>query len=128
MFEEQKAQGVIQAMMGEELDESLPIEEFSQFQQEAMTEIGNVVLNACMGSMANLFEAEFKYSLPTYQVNSYRNILHKKTPKGDVVLLLLIEFGLQQQEIQGNLAFLMDLTAMENLKQQIQILLESYSG
>lgn len=126
MFQEDKAFRVVQAMLGEDLDEQIPVSEFSEIQQEAMTEIGNVVLNACMGSIANLFQSEFEVSLPNYRISTYQDLLQRSSQQSEIVLLLLIDFGLQRQEIEGHLAFLMDLPAMRELQQQVRILLENY--
>ncbi len=129
MFEEDNAIQVVQSMMQEEgFSEQIPLEEFSEIQQEAMTEIGNVVLNACMGSIANLFQSKFKLSAPRYNISSYDELFNSYDSGDNLVLLLLIDFGLRRQDIEGHLAFLMDLPAMEELKKNVQTLLESYGS
>lgn len=127
MFKEDNAVNVVQSMMQEEgFSEQIPLEDFSQIQQEAMTEIGNVVLNACMGSIANLFQSKFKLSAPRYKISSYDELFNPYENTGNLVLLLLIDFGLRRKDIQGHLAFLMDLPAMEELRRNVQSVLESY--
>ncbi|MCI5210520.1 MAG: chemotaxis protein CheC, partial [Candidatus Electrothrix sp. ATG2] len=62
MFTEDDALYVVQQMMNEDFDEILPANQFSEIQQEAMIEIGNVVLNACIASIANMFQIELNVS------------------------------------------------------------------
>lgn len=126
MFNGEQAFRVVEAMLGEQPEELTPVDAFSEIQQEAMTEIGNVVLNACMGSIANMFQSEFHISLPSYRISSYSDLLEQTSSHGEIVLLLLIDFGLRRQEVQGHLAFLMNLPAMRELQQQIQRLLQTY--
>ena len=37
-------------------DDTLPAEMISEMEQEALTEVGNIILNACLGSLANIFQ------------------------------------------------------------------------
>ena len=129
MFTEDNALYVVQQMMGEDFDEILPADQFSEIQQEAMIEIGNVVLNACIASIANMFQIELDVSVPFYRLTTYREFFvgaRKTSNPSEGVLMLLITFGLRRHEIEGRLAFLMDVPAQQEFKQQLQSFIESY--
>ena len=129
MFTEDNALYVVQQMMGEDFDEILPADQFSEIQQEAMIEIGNVVLNACIASIANMFQIEVNVSVPCYQITTYREFFAGKNRSGkssEGILMLLISFGLRRHEIEGRLSFLMDVPALQEFKQQLQSFIESY--
>ena len=131
MFNEDNALYVVQQMMGEDFNEILPADQFSEIQQEAMIEIGNVVLNACIASIANMFQIELDVSVPFYRLTTYREFFvgaRKTSNPSEGVLMLLITFGLRRHEIEGRLAFLMDVPALQEFQLQLQSFIESYSG
>jgi chemotaxis protein CheC len=128
MFKEDKAFAVIKAILGEEAGESISVTDFSETQEEVMTEIGNIVLNACVAAIANMFGAEFDIAPPRYRVGTLGDVLGRATSESNVVLLLVINFGLQHQEIGGRLAFMMDIPAMEEFRRRVQALIAAYNG
>lgn len=129
IFSEQRAMQLVQFVTGEDMEYTLPISDFSEMQQEAMTEIGNIVLNACIGAIGNVFNTEFNVSLPFYQLTNYADLLggarvEKNTD--NIVMLLLINFELSKSQIQGHMAFKMDVPAFEDFKQHVIRLIDSY--
>ena len=116
MFPEDKSLEIVRLMVGE----SVPLAELTDMEQEAMCEIGNIILNACVGTLANLFEHELRGSLPAYHVGSSDDILRAAgTGPEAVVLMLHIDFVLERHQIQGYVAFVLDLSALHDLKAQI---------
>lgn len=51
MFPEDKSLDIVRLMVGE----SVPFKELTDMEQEAMSEIGNIILNSCVGTLANMF-------------------------------------------------------------------------
>ncbi len=116
IFLEERSLEIVRLMVGE----SVTDEELTELEQEAMSEIGNIILNSCVGIMANIFNSELQGSLPSYLVGTSQDILSAKDhPDDETVLILHIDFGLQKHQINGYLVFLLDMTAMLNLQQQI---------
>nr|WP_315399705.1 chemotaxis protein CheC [uncultured Duganella sp.] len=116
MFPEDKSLEIVRLMVGE----GVPLAELTDMEQEAMCEIGNIILNACVGTLANLFEHELRGSLPAYHVGSSDDILRAAgTGPEAVVLMLHIDFVLERHQIQGYVAFVLDLSALHDLKAQI---------
>lgn len=50
LFTEERALEVVRDMMGSQLS----VEELAEFEQEAMCELGNIILNACLSAMARV--------------------------------------------------------------------------
>ena len=48
------------------LDDIVPLERMADMKQDAFMEIGNIILNACLGSLANLLSSEIGSSLPEF--------------------------------------------------------------
>lgn len=116
MFPEDKSLEIVRLMVGE----SVPLAELTDMEQEAMCEIGNIILNACIGTLANIFQQELRGSLPEYHVGTSDEILGASGTEPDsVVLMLHIDFALDKHQIQGYVAFVLDVSALHDLKEQI---------
>jgi chemotaxis protein CheC len=117
MFPEEKSLELVRLVIGEEMS----LAEMTDLEQEAMSEIGNIVLNACMSGIADLFRVEFVSSLPRFRVGSVAEILGLESGggAGDPVMLLFIDFRLQRHEIQGYVAFVLDIPAYDGFNEQV---------
>jgi chemotaxis protein CheC len=108
-------------------DDTLPAEMISEMEQEALTEVGNIILNACLGSLANIFNKNLEFALPQYSHGSCNDVLtmdpsSETSPDG--VLLLQMNFSLEKTKVSGYLTLLMDVASMQALSKQ----LNSYFG
>ncbi|MGH8806413.1 MAG: chemotaxis protein CheC [Noviherbaspirillum sp.] len=113
MFPEEKSLEIVRLMVGQ----SLSLEELSEMEQEAMSEIGNIILNSCMGTFANASGRELQGSLPTYHVGTGDDILGNSGKEWDgVVLTLKIDFNIEKHHIYGYVAFLLDMPALHDLQ------------
>lgn len=125
MFPEDKSLDIVRLMVGE----SVPLQELTEMEQEAMSEIGNIILNSCVGTLANILSQELSGSLPEYHVGTSEEILggHGQQPDA-IVLMLHIDFILETHQIHGYVAFILDLTALHDLQEQLDIYLARFTG
>jgi chemotaxis protein CheC len=125
MFPEDKSLEIVRLMVGE----SVPLAELTEMEQEAMSEIGNIILNSCVGTLANLFQRELQGSLPVYHVGTSEEILGASGSSAEsVVLMLHIDFILEMHQIHGYVAFILDVSALHDLKEQINLYLDKVMG
>ncbi len=125
MFPEDKSLDIVRLMVGE----SVPFTELTDMEQEAMSEIGNIILNSCVGTLANIFEQELRGSLPVYHLGSSEDILSASGGLADTVVLMLhIDFILETHQIHGYVAFILDLGALEDLQTQVDRYLANIAG
>ena len=125
MFPEFKSLEIVRLMVGE----AVPLAELTGMEQEAMSEIGNIILNACVGTLANIFEHELQGSLPVYHLGTSDEILDATGTRADTVVMMLhIDFILQKHQIHGYVAFILDITALTDLKGQIDSYLQRTIG
>lgn len=125
MFPEEKSLEIVRLMVGQ----SLSLEELSEMEQEAMSEIGNIILNSCMGAFANAAGKELQGSLPTYHAGTGDDILGLSGKEWDgVVLTLKIDFNIERHRIYGYVAFLLDMPALHELQQYIDAWLAKITG
>ena len=122
MFPEDRSLEIVRMMLGE----SYSLDELSDLQQEAMSEIGNILLNACVGSIANITHASFDSTLPEVRMGLGQDLLqsHKKTEQ-DSVLLIYIDFIIAARTIHGYMAFLMDVPSINGLIESVDRFLTS---
>lgn len=115
MFPEEKSLEIVRMMVGE----AVPLEALSELEQEALSEIGNIILNSCIGTMANIIGGKFTCSLPTFHLGTSREILHTDENGDEFVLLLHIDFIMERHQIQGHVAFLMNIPSLEGLVESV---------
>lgn len=111
IFPERKALAIIGSM----LEVCLSPEELAEFEQEAMCEIGNIILNACISALADLFEVEFEGGLPVHHFSDIRAITRLSNGDEDMILLLEIDLILRQHHIDGRLLFLLSVSSLTQL-------------
>ncbi len=128
MFAEDKSLDIVRLMVGD----AVPFEELTEMEQEAMGEIGNIVLNSCVGTLANLFEQELRGSLPVVQIASGAAILGASTigighdaggTADAIVLMLQIDLALASHCIHGYIAFVLDMGALGELRALVDVYL-----
>lgn len=109
---------LVRGILGDETPEANAME----MEDEALAEIGNVIINSCLGSMANMLRQSLKMSLPNVlRGNSSLlfEVLHE-TAEGSFVLFLYIKFSIRERDIRGYIALIMDLPALGRLKSLIR--------
>ena len=121
MFPEEKSLEIVRLMVGQ----SFSMAELTEMEQEAMSEIGNIILNSCMSTLANVTGKELHGSLPVYRIGTGDEILRiTSNPWNGLVLTLKIDFNIEKHHIHGYVAFLLDISALEGL----QAYLDQYLG
>jgi chemotaxis protein CheC len=97
---------------------NLPLEDIIELEQEALAETGNIVLNGCLSTIANLLRRSLKISLPEIVHGGGAELfdLVGAVSAEDVALFLYIDFSIRERDILGYIAILMDLPALTSLK------------
>lgn len=111
VFPESNALEIVRLMIGPHMS----IEELAEFEQEAMCEIGNIILNACMSSLADIFHVSFDSTLPLHRFGSAENLPVLEGGEEQMVLLLQVDMIISQQRIQGHILFLLSVASMSSL-------------
>ena len=96
----------------------MPLEDILELEQEALAETGNIILNGCLATIANLLQRTLKISLPEILRGDSAALFSLPPPPeaGDFVLFVYINFLVRDRDIQGYIALLMDLPSLEALK------------
>ena len=93
---------------------ALPPEELPSMAPEALLETGNVLLQACLGTIANMLERHLEISTPKLVEGPARQLFPRVSSEG--VLFIYVNFMLRGRRVRGYIALLMDLTAFAALR------------
>jgi chemotaxis protein CheC len=122
IFPQAESLELVRSIVGE--DHSL--EDVIDLEQEALAETGNVILNACLATIANLLRRTMRMSLPSVVRGDGKTLfeVHDGTTEGDLVLFLYIDFTIKNRDIRGFIALLMDLPSITALKKIVADFIE----
>lgn len=114
IFPEPKSLELVRAITRNQLS----LEDILELEQEALAETGNIILNGCLSTIANLLQRNLRISLPEVLRGEGSEFFNLAPPPeaGDVVLFLYIDFLIQQRDIRGYIAMLMDMPSLTALK------------
>lgn len=81
-----------------------------------LTEIGNIVLNAVMGSIANTIRQQLIYSVPTYREGRLADILTSDSRiVAEAVVWARTHFHIEQREITGDFVLVFEADSLDIL-------------
>jgi chemotaxis protein CheC len=81
-----------------------------------LTEVGNIVLNGVIGSLANMLKLKVNYSIPAYQDNNLVSMISgASSGNNNVILMAHTNFKVESQLIEGNIILIFEVGTFENL-------------
>ncbi|MCW9046674.1 MAG: hypothetical protein OQK46_01240 [Gammaproteobacteria bacterium] len=119
LFSEKNSLEIVRHLIGQ----SLPEETVEELQQEAFSEIGNIILNACIGSFAESLNSEFEIGFAIFELSNPLDLLNVSENTNYTALFMRINLLLSSDEITGYMAFLMGPKSLQQLKEVISQLL-----
>jgi chemotaxis protein CheC len=114
IFPQANSLELVRAVVGDEISAS----DVADMEQEALAETGNVILNGCLGTMANMLQQSLEMSLPEVMHGHGTDLfqLTNQNAEDGLVLFLYINFSVRERDIRGYIAMLMDLPSLSGLK------------
>ena len=114
IFPEAQSLELVRTIIGEEHS----IEDVIDLEHEALAETGNIILNACLATIANVLRHTMRMSLPTVIRGSGDTLFGTASGTGEenLVLFLYIDFRARNRDIKGFIALLLDLPSLKALK------------
>lgn len=116
MFPEENSLELVRSIVGSHV----PLELVGDMEQEAMAEVGNILLNAATGSVGTLLKSTLTGSLPVVETGSSEEILGVGNRPGDVMVILMhISFRIVRLDIKGHVAYVLDLPSVKAFKESL---------
>lgn len=123
IFPEAHSLELVRSIVGDEHS----LEDIIDLEHEALAETGNIILNACLATIANVLRRTMRMSLPSIVRGDGETIFAVDGPpaEGDLVLFLYIDFAMRNRDIRGFIALLMDLPSITTLKAIVHDFIDS---
>jgi chemotaxis protein CheC len=87
---------------------------------ETLKEVGNIIINAVMGSIANVLKQHLNYSLPNYQELGVCSLARSLDARvDDRVVLANAHFRIEDTPVEGNILLILELGSMDILVESI---------
>jgi len=105
------------------LTDRAEVEELDGAAREVITEIGNIVLNACLGAFGNLLKVQVTFTVPYLQVESVQKVLRSITVDGEELeyaLVIHTRFHMRASNVSGYLVIILGVTSLETLLTELK--------
>jgi chemotaxis protein CheC len=97
------------------------LEDVIDLEQEALAETGNIILNACLATIANVLRRTMRMSLPSIVRGDGDTLFDVQVGgSGSLVLFLYIDFTIKSRDVRGFIALLMGLPSIAALKEIVR--------
>lgn len=117
IFPEAQSLELVRSIVGEEHS----LEDVIDLEQEALAETGNIILNACLATIANVLHRTMRMSLPSIVRGDGDTLFDVREDSSDgLVLFLYIDFTIKNRDVRGFIALLMGLPSITALKEIVR--------
>jgi len=120
IFTRDNASKLVNALTGEGFEDM----DMDTIRSGTLCEVGNIVINALMGTLSNLLAVHLVYSVPEYREGSNQDLIHPGK-QDTAILLAKTNFEIEALEISGNLAVYFSLLSFQDLMDRLSALLEA---
>lgn len=120
MFPQQQSLEIVRLMM----QDNVPLEQLTELEQDALLEVGNILLNVCISSLSDMLAIPMQSDLPELYLCGSHDILSDLDWHDSTVMLLQIRFSVEHRSIDGQLAFILSMPSLE----QLRLALDRYLG
>lgn len=117
LFTEERALEIVQEMLGSQVQR----EDLVEYEQEAMCEVGNIILNACLSAMADMLGIAFASTLPEYSSDVPDVVIGRIVSdiENPMMLILHMNMVIEKRRSQGTLIFWLSSSSLEELIHQL---------
>lgn len=119
VFPEKASLEIVRQMLGS----SDAAEHVTEIEQDALAEIGNIIINSCMNSLAHIYGREMLGSLPDVRTGRTDDLFRPRglsSADDHPVLLARIDMRMSAQQMHGTVVFIMDAASLQVSLQQIR--------
>ncbi len=115
MFGKESGLKLVSTLLGNKV----PLEALSELEQDSLVEIGNVILNACFGTVINFLKSSITIEMPEFTQGNIDKVFTYSSEQ-DWSLYIKVKFSLPNEKIDGHISFLMDITSLEVFQESVR--------
>lgn len=122
IFSTEQASKLVLAFTGNQDDDM----DFDEIQAETLSEIGNIVLNSLVGSIANNFGILLNYSIPLYVTGNLNQVLSSElsSDQNSLILYSRTHFKIESLDIEGDFLFFCSLDSVPFIIRSLDRIIE----
>ena len=112
--------GVLKQLLTDE--QPLPLQ-IDASGREVLTEVGNILLNACLGTFGNLLDVQVSFSIPHLSLDTLQGILQSLLVNREGMrygLLVHAGFRLRDAEVTGYLIIVLSVASLDRLLRAVE--------
>ena len=91
--------------------------------REVLTEVGNILLNACLGMFGNLLRVHVTFSVPRLHLETLKSVLHSLVIEQEglrYALVVFTTFRLRDGAVSGYLVMMLGVSSLDRFIQEIE--------
>jgi len=91
--------------------------------REVITEVGNILLNACLGAFGNLLKVQVTFTVPQLQIETVQRVLSSIKVGGselEYALIIHTRFQMRSSNVSGYLVIILGVTSLETLMRELK--------
>ena len=99
--------------------------------REALTEVGNILLNACLGMFGNMLQVHVSFSVPRLHLESLENLLGSITIGSEELRYAVVvstAFHIKDSAVSGYLVLVLGVSSLDRLIRAIEAWEQSQCG
>jgi chemotaxis protein CheC len=105
-------------------DRGTPRTEMDASSREIITEVGNILLNACLGVFGNLLHVHVSFAVPRLHVESVQHVLESVNVESEEKLryglMIHTRFRLRGSNVTGYLVIILGITSLDRLLRELE--------
>jgi chemotaxis protein CheC len=105
-------------------DDRAGVPDFDSSAREIITEVGNILLNACLGVFGNLLHVHVSFAVPQLNVSSVTRILQSVANRSEQPLryglMIHTRFFVRAQNVTGYLVIILGIESLDRLLLELQ--------
>lgn len=103
-------------------DEQSPSNYLDESAREVLTEVGNILLNACLGMFGNLLHVHVSFSVPRLHLESLDELLASLINKDELhyALVIYTAFHIRDSAVKGFLVMVLSVASLDRLIQEVE--------
>jgi len=105
------------------IDSAVPVNRMDASEREVLMEVGNILLNACLGTFGNLLQVHLSFAVPRLHLESLSAFLDSLQIGEDELryaLVVLTTFRLQGSAVEGYLVVVLGVSSLDQLLQAVE--------
>ena len=104
-------------------DGSAPQAELDESAREVLTEVGNILLNACLGMFGNVLRVRVSFSVPNLHLESLEELIDSVRNERDglrYAIIVYTSFRIRESAVTGYLVLVLSVVSLNRLIEEIE--------